>query len=568
MAPRMRLLAQPKAVRQARRALLASPESSIVVAPAVSILPGKLKLSVGWLEHEGRPDWAAAFPDQEITVSLHRWNWLLRGVTDESPKITRDQGLALIRSWLRDCLGNESFGHDAYSTGERIVNGSLFLLHSGDGGIPPDIQSAFQYMGRQVATHLEYYEGHLTGNHAFNNARALLFAGELALLPNAVEVAMTVICNRLPVLVTRDGFLREGSSHYHFLFTRWVLEMLWLATRVGHETFVRLLVPYARLLVMRCWFFLVRSEVGNCWQIPLIGDVSPDFPPGWLLGLPWSSLACGVYRPDKLPQPPQQRGWNDLFGTVEGHGTSSPDEVASFPKSGWLRIDHQPWTVFVRAGSHDGGIQAGHSHHDLGSFVLFRDGVQILADSGRLDYTCSPLSLYGESALAHNTLLINGLGPTCDGPSWLADCYRAVQVDTEVVRRGESTFVTIKHDGFVRFAGNPIFHQRHIRLSYDGFWIEDQLDGKGAHRLQARFHFAPGVELHCDPHRGWKLGNSSLRFVSDLFPEAVVQSGQASQPFGGLFFPVYGCQDNSKTLDLSGTVDLPVALTHALIRES
>jgi hypothetical protein len=300
----------------------------------------------------------------------------------------------------------------------------------------------------------------------------------------------------------------------------------------------------------------------------LIGDVSPDFPPGWLLGLPWSSLACGVYRPDRLPQPPQQRGWKDLFGTIEGYGTSSSDDVASFPKSGWFRIDHQPWTVFVRAGSHDGGIQADHSHHDLGSFVLFRDGVKILADSGRLDYTCSPLSLYGKSALAHNTLLINGLGPTCDGPSWLDDCYRAVQVDTEVIRRGENTFVTIKHDGFVRFACNPIFHQRHIRLSHAGFWIDDQLDGKGAHRLQVRFHFAPGIELHRDPPHGWKLGDSGLRFVPDLLSEMGVQSGQASPPFGGLCFPAYGCQDNSKTLDLSDIVNLPVSFTHALILES
>ncbi len=567
--PNGRHFFQPDSIKNLRNEMLNHADPGVIYRPLPQKLPHRsLILAKGSFEVDGDPDWFKEFSDEEITVSLHRWNWLLHGLTDDPAPMSRDQGLALMRSWIRQCENRPGFTVDAYSTGERIVNGSLFLLLTSQQEIPSDIAAAFKRMGRQVAANLEYYRSGQTGNHAFTNARALLFAGLVAKLPGAVDLALAISNERLPKLVTSDGFLREGSSHYHFLFTRWVLEMLWLSTRAGHETFVQLLVPYAKLLVLQCWFFLVRSEVGNRWQIPLIGDVSPDFPPGWLLGLPWSSLACGVFRPDKLAQAPQQRGWNDLFGTVEGNGTSSPDGVASFPKSGWLRIDHQPWTVFVRAQSHQGSPEAGHSHHDLGSFALFCDGVPIITDSGRLDYTCSPLGLYGKSALAHNTLLIDGLGATCDGPSWMSDRYRAVRVDMEVIREVGNMVVTIKHDGFSRLAGNPIVHQRRLRLDRTGFWIDDRLDGKGAHRLQTRFHFAPGVELHCAPHRGWRLEGSSLRFVPDSFSDVVVQSGQASQPCGGLFFPAYGCQDNSKTLDLSDIVNLPVSYTHALIREN
>ncbi|MFZ5875381.1 MAG: heparinase II/III family protein [Nitrospirota bacterium] len=543
-------------------------DPGVIYSPLPEKLPGRsLTLVKGACEVSGDRGWFGEFPDEEITLSLHRWSWLLRGVTDDPVAMSGDQGLALMRSWIRQCLDAPDFAADAYSTGERIVNGSLFLLLASEQEMPSDLTAAFKRMGRQVAENLEYHRSGQTGNHAFNNARALLFAGLVAKLPGAVDLAIAISKERLPKLVTSDGFLREGSSHYQFLFTRWVLEMLWIATREGHEAFVQLLTPYAGLLVQRCWFFLIQGETDGRWRIPLIGDVSPDFPPDWLLSLPWSTLACGIHRPDKLPQPPPQRGWKDLFGAVEGYGTSAPDEVSSFPESGWFRITHRPWTVFVRAQSHRGGSEASHSHHDLGSFELFCDGAKILADGGRLDYTCSPLSLYGKSALSHNTLLIDGLGPTCDGPSWLADRYRAVQVDTEVIQSGESRCITIKHDGFMRFAGDPIFHQRRIRLTRDGCWIEDWLDGKGSHRLQTRFHFAPDIELYRVPDHGWKLGDSGLRFLPALLADVVEQSGQFSQPFGGVFFPTYGGQDNSKTLDLSDTVNLPVSLTHALISE-
>ncbi len=559
----------PTLIRQLRRTVLAHHEVGRTRPMTIEPLPHcSLTLAAGAFRLECESDWLKELPDEELTTSLHRWNWLLRGRTDDAVPMSREQGLALMRSWFDTCYECTELHTDAYSTGERIVNGSLFLLLTTDDGIPADIAAAFRGMARQVAENLEYYRAGQTGNHAFNNARSLLFAGVVAELPAAVDLAFAIAQERLRRLVTRDGFMREGSSHYHFLFTRWVLEMLWLAQRAHHERFVELLTPYAGVLVQRCWFFLVRSEVDGRWEIPLIGDVSPDFPPAWLMGLPWSRLARAVHQPEELPEPPRQRGWSDLFGPLEGDDRASPEVAANFPESGWLRVDRAPWTVFVRAASDDGGIRAGHSHLDLGSFVLFCDGVQVLADSGRFDYTCSPMSLYGKSAWAHNTLFVDGLGTQCDGRGWLSDRYRAVRVDVEVTRNLETTDVTIRHDGFVRLAGRAVAHQR--RLSFDSLSarIEDRLEGVGTHRVQVRFHFAPRLPLLRDSRRGWKVGDLPLRFVPDRLPEADVQEGDMSPPFGGLYFPAYGCRQACQTLELSGNLDVPATLTHALIRES
>ncbi len=566
--PDSRHLFQPQPIRRLRhnlsRTVAVHTHPHQLESPPVC----SLTLAVGSFDIDLDSDWRREFPDSEITLSLHRWNWLLRGLTDNRPLLSNSCGLRLMRSWLTGCQSNHALARDAYSTGERIVNGSLFLLLTSDGVIPPDITAAFRVMCRHVADHVEYYPFGQTGNHAFNNARALLFAGFVAQLPVAVDLAYEISKERLPSLVSTDGFMREGSSHYHFLFTRWVLEMLWLADRMNNLPFVRLLTPYARVLVRRCWFFLVQSEANRGWQIPLMGDVSPDFPPEWLLGLPWSSLACALYKPDELPSPPQQRGWSDLFGRIDGSAASVLWHTAGFPSSGWFRIDHHPWTAFIRAPSTDGRIRAGHEHHDLGAVVLFRNGAPLLIDSGRLDYTASVLGRYGKSALAHNSLLVDGMGPTVEGPSWCSGPYSAVRADVDVDREGEDAVITVRHNGFGRRARGRILHHRRLRLSRVGCWIEDQLNGEGLHRVQIRFHFAPGTDVGSDSHRGWRLGESGLRFQPSPLSDAVVQRGQTVEPVGGLFFPAYGQQQVSDTLDLSDTVRLPAALTHAILDES
>jgi len=133
----------------------------------------------------------------------------------------------------------------------------------------------------------------MTGNHAFNNARGLLFAGIVSGLPYATELAFEIFKERLPKLVTDDGFLREGSSHYHFLFTRWVLEVQWILSGTKNKELQSIVRPFAVNLVKRCWFFLVQNRKTKHWSIPLVGDISPDFPPEWLLSVPWSLLCSG-----------------------------------------------------------------------------------------------------------------------------------------------------------------------------------------------------------------------------------------------------------------------------------
>lgn len=566
--PRYRELAQPKEVARLRKLIVGRNVAPETICMDRQSFAGRLKLSIGWLDFDGEPNWFQNFDDQEVTVSLHRWNWLLHSLTDASLAIHRDHGLTLMRSWMRSCLQDDHFGSDAYTVGERIVNASIYLLKTGDMSVPDDIKDAFQYMGRQIAQNLEYYEGDRTGNHAFNNGRGLFFAGVLSDLPNAVELAFAIFQERLPKLVTVDGFLRESSSHYHFLFTRWVLEVRWLALISGHEKIAEFLEPYARKLVERCWFFLVLDEGNARWNIPLVGDISPDFPPRWLVTLPWCTLATEVFRPAMIPVCKEAYGWSSLFGLNNGESENHPIESMSFPESFWHRIGYADFTLFVHAEAVDGGLHADHRHLDLGGFVLYRAGKPIFIDSGRFDYTSSEIGSYGRSAYSHNTIFVNGLPPDVDAPSWYQQGYKAVWVETEIIKSDGGTVFVVRHNGFDRLANVKVKHERRFTLGTSSFEIEDRLFGAKPCHIMLRFHLAPDLGISENDAFGWDVNPLGATFEIDSQLQNKNLVGQASMPMGGLFSPEYGAIEKCHTLELRGHLTLPVTIKNKLVFRS
>lgn len=563
--PRHIELTQPKEIAKLRKLIIGR---GFPVLPGFidnHVFDGRLKLAIGYFDFESLPNWLQDFDDQEVAISLQRWNWLLYGLTDNSLQISRVQGIALIRSWLRTCLQDEHFGKDAYSVSERIVNGSIFLLSTGDRSVPDDIGIAFQFMGKQISQNLEYYEGERTGNHAFNNGRGLFFAGVLSGLPNAVELAFSIFKERLPKLVTTDGFLREASAHYHFLFTRWILEIHWLALRNGYGEVAQFIKPYAERLVRRCWFFLILDEENGCWHIPLVGDISPDFPPSWLVTLPWCNLATNVFRPEQLPFCQEDKGWASLFGLSGGSVEKATLGNLSFPQSFWHRVTHDEFTLVVHAEAVNGDLRADHRHLDLGGFVLYRSGQPIFIDTGRYDYTQSELSQYGRSAYSHNTIFVNNLAPDADAPSWFQKQYKAVRVETEVIKSDDVTVLILRHNGFDRLAKIKVKHERRFTLKSSSFEIEDQLFGAEPCHVMLRLHLAPRVFMARANEFTWTDSSieATLNIDNQLQQESIL--GSSAAPIAGVFSSEYGAIGECQTLELTGHLALSATIKNKLL---
>jgi hypothetical protein len=534
-----------------------------------------LQLTNGFFTFESKADWLASFSDLETEYSLHRWNWLLLAHVSNKNLITRKVGLALIYSWLNQCLKDPKFGRDAYSTGERVVNGILFLLNSDVATIPDDILLAFSYMAKQIIANLEYHHQELTGNHAFNNGRALLFIGLVAEIPSIVSLGHEILKERLPKLVTHDGFMVEGSSHYHFLFTRWVLEIFWIAKRASNQVLVDLITPYARLLIKRCWFFLVFNEKTQDWEIPLIGDISPDFSPNWLISLPWSNLACQLYLPKSLPNKPRMSGWSDIFGYVKNQNQELKSFSAAycdqFPDSGWYRINSFGWVVITHAESNSKGkFKASHAHDDLTSFVLYRNGIPIIIDTGRIDYTISLESRYGSSTFAHNTVTIDRFSPIVSGPSWICNGYRKINIDYKTEHYEDKTLISLSHDGFSRLVGYPVFHKRQMVLEKNSFSIEDYFWGQGNHDVDLRFHFSPLINL-TNIGKDWISNDLGFCFQPDplLKIQKLSRTNTSDlQEIGGISSFAYGNISENITFKLSKTIDFPCVFRQQIIFEN
>ena len=565
--PAINTASMNKEIQEVRSAILGTGRNRLHIYEPHFDKTYDIRLAIGKMHIQSSSDWHHRFQDAEMNVSIDRWRWLLTGVSDESLPLSPEDGILLIRSWSSQFINNEELAKDAYSTGERISNAVLFFtLHNV--AVPDDIHQIVKKMAYQVAEYIEYLPSGLTGNHAFNNARSLYFAGYLNTSSAFNKMALAVARERLPALVTADGFMREGSSHYHFLFTRWVLEVIWIARRRGDHDALELFIPYAEKLIQRCWFFLIQNRENLSWSMPLIGDVSPDCPPKWLMALPWSNIACSIYKPSSLSLAPENIGWAEMFGgivTSDFHKIQSDTNV--FSNCGWHRIDGLGWTIITYSPDKYGYIEATHSHQDLGSFVAYYNGKPVIIDPGRLDYTNSPVSRYGKSANSHNTIILDDIEPVAEVLGWMLPAYGKLSSDVRVERNSEDIKISIIHDGFGRIAFNKISHERSIILTSNSLEMIDNVQGRGLHSIRLFFQFIPDTSFEKLSSHSWRDTDHGIIFNGDINSAITCFKGEVASDYGWIF-PSYGKKVAATSISTDILVDLPVQLKNKITLRS
>ena len=538
----------PRSVRKALRLVEQVPLNGdkISLRETVELRgPIKLKLASGWKMYNGLPDWRESFSDPEQESSLHRWHWLLVALTDPNQNIDVGWGLALMRSWLQTIgITPTGLAGEPYTSGERIINAILFLSRIENvppgSNVPEELRTALIREAYTLAGRIEYSGDRGTGNHVLNNARALFFAGASFQIPSLSRLALQIVRQSLPVLITPEGFLREGSSHYHFLITRWVLEMLWLSGETGEKEMQETLAPWAKCLLERCSFFLVHNSVDGKWQLPLIGDISPDCTPEWLLHLPWSCMAQDMV-PSPLPCPTSLSGWARLWGesAILSKKEDSDSSFQNFSKSGWLRLDHGEVTIIWHIRVPEMIHKATHEHADTLGFVFYLSGVPLLIDSGRPTYSDSdPDYVYSGSASAHNIPTVDGFDPVLvDKSQILPRFYVQNEVRTKGTFEKQIFILLLRHEGFRRLPEERVGHERLFRIGNKNFEILDSFEGLLSHEIRQHFHWDPQVLLSPVGKNELQIRHPSgvCATLSHSFPE-----GCDVSVTNGWISPVYG----------------------------
>jgi len=544
----------------------------------IDLAGSKLKIN------EGVIGWLGELDDPEDEESLHRWNWAIYklSIFSEKDKIELaswvfSQQESWLDSFQHELLENSTAGKlrwESYTVGERIANSIIFYHHVIGAWPSVDFSKAIKAQVRFLIHHLEYF-GDNTGNHVVNNARAIYLAGVVFGCVEWRSLAFTIIDREISIVVTSDGFMREGSSHYQFLFTRWMLEVYYFASVINDKSMMFFLSPYLKLLIQQCHFFLTYNKIDSSWEIPLFGDISPDFPPRWLLYLPWSGLASSFVAPPDKNTVIYEDCWNFLWNNISlpesgikalpEHGGQNTS--ISYPRSGWFRVDYGENRLFYRVDRDVALDYVGHHHQDLYHFCLYRKGIPIFVDAGRKNYDFLPDSYgkFGISPRAHNSVMVDGVGSLPESSGRYPKKYIKTENITEIEQLKDSVLVTIRSNCFQRLV-SPVTLTRKIYINSDSFEIEDEFLGNGIHDISTFFHFGSNIILNLCTDNNWELKSGGINSIFDIKNEyhSQVTHYHGDDSYLGLFVPAYGETVAASTLEITNKVQLPVKLKYKL----
>ena len=453
----------------------------------------KIKLATGYIHINSNSDWNLSFDDSEQLTSLHRWNWLLIAATEKGTKINFQWGIKLIRSYLNSQSPLPSgIASESYTISERISNSIIFTKYYTNSwhALPIDIQDSLKTMLFNLKDRIEYSDPELNSNHIVNNARAFILAGHSLRLREFIFLGREILRDLLPKLVDDKGFLREGSSHYQFLFTRWIIEIQIISIDTNDKETLNILRPYLKNLIDCCRFFIVFDGLGKS-KIPIIGDISPDFNIEWLIDLTKIENIFSDHHRKSTNS--TYLGWAKMIKRFNDENKSyfNSHDLETTNCSGnteWSRYDFLEWTLFCHHESPAGEAIPSHSHYDLSSFVLFFRGEEVVIDPGRLNYK----NRYSNDikAQSHSTVCLNGMPPSlrkCD--RYLPENYKKTNVTFRKISNKNMLSFFISHDGFSRILNKKIMHNRNITLKKNEVIVEDEITGNGSFLMENNIVF-------------------------------------------------------------------------------
>lgn len=231
-----------------------------------------------------------------------------------------------------------------------------------------------------------------------------------------------------------------------------------------------------------------------------------------------------------------------FLGAVSGgKAGTTPDELAFVATESGYAIHRSAWHdadasfVFFSA-AYNADY---HKHSDELSLYVMNKGVELLREAGPYGYErTNPLTGYGFSSAAHNTLLVDGAGlPRTDGKRDETTLEELGSTGDSLHVRGTTT----------RFEG--VRWSRELRVSSAGanepILIEDHVEADDEHDFQFLWHFGPEVRalargsvVELFDRGGTKLGE----LVWSGSPTAAIRlvSGQMKPTVQGWAFPKMG----------------------------
>jgi len=395
--------------------------------------------------------------------------WLVMAALRQDLKEDRARQLILeiTQDWIDRNPPPADPAWDPYPTADRLFHWIFAVAGTG-----ADSEAIRTSLARQIRRLEQTMEYDLLGNHLLREWTALAFAGTATGNHRLHERAMAGVHEALQAQLLTTGEHYERSWMYHalILFDLLALRAVlpqppeWLTRHIERMTDA------------------LETSIHEDGEIPLFNDaVFGETPPARLL----ITLSREMGPPRDIP------------GSKRG-----PIMKDSLYPAGTSRICTAVGTVVIKGGALGPDHQPGHAHADPGTWELSRDGLRWVVDAGTHGYAESLLRGFCRSALAHNTVMINGAEPLeCWGVFRVARRCRFVNGRFTDRGGGERELLLryLWHQGW--------FHTRVFRADRAGsLWIEDMVEGNGPLAIRVLIHLHPRVQaVAARSGREWRL---------------------------------------------------------------
>ncbi|MEE2677769.1 MAG: alginate lyase family protein [Myxococcota bacterium] len=395
--------------------------------------------------------WEPAGLPRLWVYNLHYFEWLWA--------LPFREGAAAVSDWIaRHPLARGATGWEPYPTSLRLENWCAYFFdrHRDETLADPEFcERLWGSIFRQAERLAARPEHHLRGNHLFENAGALAFAGACFEGENGarwLRRGVGLLDRELPEQVLADGGHFERSPLYQARVA-WVLRALrWTGDAALCE---RVEAPLERVLAALAHLSHPDGDIA------LFNDAA-------------FGIAC---TPGDLgaPEPPPGAFALAETGYFGARGVAGHYVVCDAAPIG---PDYVP----------------GHAHGDLLSFELSFAGRRVVVDTGVHDYEISETRRICRSTAAHNTVEIDGQDQ-CEFWGAFRVARRGRPHDVQFQREGEGFALEAWHDGYARLPGAPR-HRRRFRWHPHGvLLVHDWVTATRPVTARTRLHLHPDCAI-------------------------------------------------------------------------
>ncbi|HEY3038758.1 MAG TPA: alginate lyase family protein [Pyrinomonadaceae bacterium] len=390
----------------------------------------------------------------------------------------------------------------------------------------------FDQHGAHIRRNLEF--SHIaTSNHYLSNLAGLLWIA--IMLPELARAeawriwALNELLHEMDKQILLDGADYEGSTGYQ----RFILELFLYSFILCRANEIQIEDKYWRKLnTMLAYLGAIVRPDGLA---PLIGDSDggqflPIVPRSASDHAFLPAIGAAVFKDSQLKpeqvEAPQELLWLLGEGGLRDYEqlTSLNEETSSraFPDACTYVLRHEDLYLLFNANGANNSRPTSHRHNDVLSVEVSACGCAFIVDPGSYVYTADlgERHLFRSTAY-HSTIEIDDAEQQTireDAPFVTGGEAVARVLDWESTPKHDR--VVAEHTGYQRLA-EPITHRRTIIFDKVNRWwlIEDEIGGKGQHKIATRFHFDAGLEVSLLNNGGvitWDKMSGARLIVSSL----------------------------------------------------